>query len=299
MDGRSTPASPNAGVLFTVEDVANLVAMASRDAAAAAASEAVRALQGMYESRRGSGVEPGGRRADNYVEKVSLPRFSGKDNVVIWLNKMENILGMHGELDLDAVKRATMQLDDSAWAWFDSLRKEYSTGYPFIGWSDFRDQLIREFRPRNENMVIRRRLHQMRQTGSVEEYTRKFRELVVQIDDMSAADQIHFYCSGLKQLQQQKSSTNSPRRCKMRYWSLRRTTIRTLVGRVVDSICLGRDDRIMRPDRRCLWNLGLRRARKTSCVSSAEERVTSSAIAGMQARTPDKGSHSSRANPWR
>jgi hypothetical protein len=192
---RDGAASPMGGLVMNAHDIAQMIALASREAAAAAAREVAQAYQIAAERRETWGPQS----MAGTMEKMHLPKFSGTENVIIWLDKCENTLEQMGPLDIGSVRRATTHLDGAAWAWYSSLKRDAEDGrYPFDSWKDFREKIVREFRPQNANMALRRQLRGLNQTGSVSDYTRQFREIVVQIVDMSAADQVNHYTAGLR-----------------------------------------------------------------------------------------------------
>jgi retrotransposon gag protein/zinc knuckle protein len=65
-------------------------------------------------------------------------------------------------------------------------------------WDLFKQSLQDQFQPVNSTKTARTRLDQLKQKTSVRIYNTEYRELMVQIPDMSEADRLHNYLRGLK-----------------------------------------------------------------------------------------------------
>jgi hypothetical protein len=67
-------------------------------------------------------------------------------------------------------------------------------------WASFVTKLKQQFVHLDQKWVARNQLHTLRQTGSVRDYSVKFRNLQILIPDMSEADALDRYIRGLKDL---------------------------------------------------------------------------------------------------
>ena len=54
------------------------------------------------------------------------------------------------------------------------------------------------FQPPNNQQNLRQQLKHLRQTGTVQEYSSQFRNILGQIEDMSQLDQVSYFLDGLK-----------------------------------------------------------------------------------------------------
>ena len=66
-------------------------------------------------------------------------------------------------------------------------------------WVSFQDALLKMFKPVNSVKSARDKLHNLRQVSSVLKYNYEFTQLLLEINDMGAADQLDYYVRGLKQ----------------------------------------------------------------------------------------------------
>ena len=60
------------------------------------------------------------------------------------------------------------------------------------------DALLKMFKPVNSVKSARDKLHNLRQVSSVLKHNYEFRQLLIEINDMGAADQLDYYVRGLK-----------------------------------------------------------------------------------------------------
>jgi hypothetical protein len=79
-----------------------------------------------------------------------------------------------------------------------------------VAYADFVAGFRAVFGPVNATSKARDRLDGLKQTGSVQAYTSAFREILLEIPDMSAADRLHRYVTGLKTHIQQQVQVQNP-----------------------------------------------------------------------------------------
>lgn len=65
-------------------------------------------------------------------------------------------------------------------------------------WDDFQRELKNQFLPENVEFIARRKLRQLRQTGTVRDYVKQFSALMLDIRDMSEKDKLFYFIEGLK-----------------------------------------------------------------------------------------------------
>jgi len=79
-------------------------------------------------------------------------------------------------------------------------------------WQNLKTILKNTFTPVNRQKEARNQLAGLKQTGSVSEYTMKFRRLVSQANDVNEAEQLDKYTKGLKPELQRLSNCSGKRR---------------------------------------------------------------------------------------
>jgi Retrotransposon gag protein len=66
------------------------------------------------------------------------------------------------------------------------------------GWTHLKERMRVYYEVPNKDKNIRDNLNELRQTGSVAEHTNRFNHLVLQVEEMSQADQASHFVKGLK-----------------------------------------------------------------------------------------------------
>ena len=80
----------------------------------------------------------------------------------------------------------------------------------FADWTAFATALRAAFQPPNFKQYIRQQIRNLRQTGSIQDYTSQFRNLVGQTTNMGEQDQITYYIEGLKPATKMEVSYRAP-----------------------------------------------------------------------------------------
>ena len=97
------------------------------------------------------------------------------------------------------VAMATMYLSGDAKVWWRTKYDDIQHGRCTIAtWDDLRRELRTQFFPENVSYLARRQLRELKQTGTVREYVKKFSGLMLDIKDMSEADKLFHFYEGLK-----------------------------------------------------------------------------------------------------
>lgn len=138
--------------------------------------------------------------------KIPLPRiFDGKTGtgVVTWLDEMERQFPHFEEyFATDAIKIA-----QSLNFMIATVRAEFKqtataaedAGAPIDTWDKFVVVMTKRYQPVESAISARNQLDVATQSGSAQAYSSHFLSLMTFINDMSAADQVHQFCRGLKQ----------------------------------------------------------------------------------------------------
>ncbi|KAJ7968029.1 Retrotransposon protein, putative, Ty3-gypsy subclass [Quillaja saponaria] len=97
------------------------------------------------------------------------------------------------------VTTATMYLAGDAKLWWRTKYVNIQDGRCVIDtWEDLRRELKAQFFPENVEYIARRNLRELKQTGTIREYVKKFAGLMLDIRDMSEKDKMFYFLEGLK-----------------------------------------------------------------------------------------------------
>ena len=79
-----------------------------------------------------------------------------------------------------------------------SRQVELGKRTPFLTWRQFATTLRRQFKPLDAILATRDKLLQLKQTGSVRQYTEQFTTTILNLPDPQEDDLVHHYITGLK-----------------------------------------------------------------------------------------------------
>lgn len=111
----------------------------------------------------------------NWMPKMEFPRFDGTD-VRIWVDKCQTFFTMYKIPEGFKVSAATMYMSNRAAHWYQAFM--VSNGWH--NWEQFKEAVVTEFEGNIQRDKMRELLI-LKQTSSVEEYRRKFDEIVYQL----------------------------------------------------------------------------------------------------------------------
>ncbi|CAI5520369.1 unnamed protein product [Closterium sp. Naga37s-1] len=122
------------------------------------------------------------------------PFVPGKRDLPVrrWLFQMEEYLSLCHVNQAEWARHAGMMLRGAAATWWQSCHTTIST------WEEFSASLTMNFEPVNAIERARDNLAALRQHRSVAEYVNRFRELVLEIPDIPASEQMDKFKRGLK-----------------------------------------------------------------------------------------------------
>ena len=112
-----------------------------------------------------------------------------------WLRATEHYCDFVKLEDAQRVKFAGTLLRERAEGWL--RRWEIMKEVP-ESWTEFKEALVKEFRPTHALKIARDSLATLQQTGTVEEYVDTFQNLALEIPDMSAAEALDRFERGLR-----------------------------------------------------------------------------------------------------
>ena len=136
--------------------------------------------------------------------KIELPEFYGSLNheeFMNWLNQVERIFDIHKVPNSKKVKLISIKLRGRALAWWEQLQvQRVRRGKSKIqDWCKMKQKMRDQFLPFNYMQSLYKQLHNLRQHGSVEEYTEAFYQLVARVDLNESEEQmVARFLSGLK-----------------------------------------------------------------------------------------------------
>lgn len=138
--------------------------------------------------------------------KIPAPRiFDGKigASIVAWIDEIERQFVHFDDYFDDEDKKITHALTFV----IVTVRNEYkqadatatASGTPIDTWDKFVTAMTARYQPIESASIARDQLDRSSQTGSVQAYVAHFLNVMAYLTDMSAADQVHQFCRGLKQ----------------------------------------------------------------------------------------------------
>lgn len=142
-------------------------------------------------------------RSTAQVKIPIAPQFKGEVGfgVDTWIRRLTKQFDFYGASqfpdDDSRIRFAVMYLEGSAMDWWDKIPTAEKSIIN-TSWNSFVAALYSRFRPMQAAMIARVRLSNLKQTGAVAAYVNLFLKELTPIEDMSAADQIFNFRSGLK-----------------------------------------------------------------------------------------------------
>jgi len=135
--------------------------------------------------------------------QLKLPHFYGKagENVTTWIFQCESVFTAKGiNDDRQRLHYVAGCLFEAALHWFQNASLEADEDNPaFEGqWTTFIVDIKKAFQPPHYQQILRRQLNTLKQSGHVQDYVYKFRNLVGQIEGMGQLDQVMHFVEGLK-----------------------------------------------------------------------------------------------------
>ncbi|KAJ7947141.1 Retrotransposon protein, putative, Ty3-gypsy subclass [Quillaja saponaria] len=116
------------------------------------------------------------------------------------------------------VTTATMYLAGDAKLWWRTKYVDIQDGRCVIDtWEDLRRELKAQFFPENVEYIARRNLRELKQTGTIREYVKRFAGLMLDIRDMSEKDKMFYFLEGLKPWARAELQRQRPRMGALRF----------------------------------------------------------------------------------
>lgn len=125
--------------------------------------------------------------------RIGKPQpYTDTHDAQAWIEAFEAYCTMCDEDSSNWVNLCRSYLGPKAMEW---VRRKRVASLP---WMDFKRQFVGRFGSLTDSRVSRAQLLQLKQTGSVEEYTRKFQDIADKLDEIGDPELVDLYASGLK-----------------------------------------------------------------------------------------------------
>src|SRR5690349_2627764 len=133
----------------------------------------------------------------NQIRSTPAPRFDPQQRTPVkqWLFKMNLWFNASGIAYNQRVNQAALLLENHALTWW---MARCNQGNQPIHWTNFSDQITRQFEVADTDRKAREELKNLRQIGRVSDYTAAFTNLTLTIPDLSEAEKFNRYLEGLK-----------------------------------------------------------------------------------------------------
>jgi hypothetical protein len=131
------------------------------------------------------------------IGKVIIPNFDGGSKCFArsWVQKLNTYFQLHQMTETDAIKLATLHLDDEAHEWW--YHGLVTLGHVRVtSYLNFTQRLIKRFDRKDPELHFRE-LAQLKQTGSPEAYISEFHRVVVMVSDISEGHLVMLFVEGL------------------------------------------------------------------------------------------------------
>ena len=112
---------------------------------------------------------------------VKIPAFKGapKENVMLWMLQVQNLFNAQGIIDKQTrIYYATTGFEGAALHWYLNLVAAAGNNAAFADWDTFATALRAAFQLPNFEQYIRQQIRNLRQTGSIQNYTSQFKNFV-------------------------------------------------------------------------------------------------------------------------
>ncbi|KAG6495596.1 hypothetical protein ZIOFF_043422 [Zingiber officinale] len=146
----------------------------------------------MHRSKRYHGHEEGSSYIPRY-SKLDFPRYDGESDPLGWLNRCDHFFLHQRTLEEEKVGLASFHLEGDGQLWFIKLERDR----PHIQWEEVKYQCNLRFGPPIRYNKLGE-LAKLQQSGSVEEYQRKFEKLAARVSSLTSEQEVQIFISGLQ-----------------------------------------------------------------------------------------------------
>ena len=150
----------------------------------------------------GPGPVPTVGNVGGHMKLEPPAKFTGKGFPTVrdWLEETANWLELSPCTPDQWINIAGTRLEKGASSWFRAEKANIRAGNraPWVNWREFAQEITAAFSAITEEEQARKQLKGMSQTGSVQNYIQRFRDLKLRIPSMSVADTYAAFMDGLK-----------------------------------------------------------------------------------------------------
>ena len=125
-------------------------------------------------------------------QKLDFPRFDGKTDPMLFINKCESYFRQQRTMPEERVWMASYNLEDVAQLWYIQLQEDEGTP----PWGRFKDLLHLRFGPPLRSAPLFE-LAECRRTGTVEEYSNRFQALLPRAGRLDEGQRVQLFTGGL------------------------------------------------------------------------------------------------------
>jgi hypothetical protein len=134
----------------------------------------------------------------------AVPMYSGDGGppkLQEWFRKLDDYFAyVNLSLPLREIITATSKLTGNAYVWWSAHIKKYASDADgwIRTWEAFKVAIQAQFIPVTPNFVVRSKLKNLKQTGSVQTFNHEFQKLSMQLLNLEGPDAIVYYLSGIR-----------------------------------------------------------------------------------------------------
>jgi len=137
------------------------------------------------------------------------PIYTGNENLENWLWQLTHALRLSHTPTNEWVLVAGMYVQGHALTTYRAVTK-VAKGEPEISWSNFVKTFWKAHTPKNNQLELRSRLQNLKQSGNIKNYVSQFRQLIGNISKMAEIDKIYLFLNGLNKQTKEYVGTTEP-----------------------------------------------------------------------------------------
>ena len=158
-------------------------------------------VQHMWQQQQAAQASPPSARAPSLPRPRQPSSFRGEMGFAVdgWLSEQQQQFVYYGAAlaqDIDRIRFASSYLEGNALRWWQDENQQR----PINDWATFVARLLARFRPVQATLISRQRLDKLKhlEKQHVNQYANAFQTILTPITDMSDADQVHKFVTGLQ-----------------------------------------------------------------------------------------------------
>ncbi|KAJ1955316.1 hypothetical protein GGI12_005588, partial [Dipsacomyces acuminosporus] len=138
--------------------------------------------------------------ASNLRLPFPVDKFEDRMNPRTWVDRLKlAFMGIPNIAETQKVVVAVGHLGEDAFNWYQEEALAVGTAMPFSDFESFSKALVEQFTLVTDTEMAELEIESLFQTGTVDDYERRFRQLARRIPDMSPAEKKRRFLAGLRQ----------------------------------------------------------------------------------------------------